>query len=88
VVAIGAPLLVGWLVTLVWGDPFDLGESPVPLSAAAVLRRVERLVAVAVPSARDRAAARAADAMIESGPYRLPQPVVRRAARATSGWRC
>ena len=30
-VAIGAPLLVGWLVTLVRGDPVDLGGWRVPL---------------------------------------------------------
>jgi protein-S-isoprenylcysteine O-methyltransferase Ste14 len=36
-VAIGAPLIVGWLVTLVWGDPIDLGEVRVPLGWALVL---------------------------------------------------
>jgi protein-S-isoprenylcysteine O-methyltransferase Ste14 len=30
-VAIGAPLLVGWLATLLWGDPVDLGGWRVPL---------------------------------------------------------
>jgi hypothetical protein len=30
-VAIGSPLLGGWLVTLLWGDPVDLGGWRVPL---------------------------------------------------------
>jgi protein-S-isoprenylcysteine O-methyltransferase Ste14 len=36
-VAIGGPLLVGWLVTLVWGDPLDLGGWRVPLGWALAL---------------------------------------------------
>ena len=36
-VAVGAPLVVGWLVTLAWGDPFDLGPWRTPLGAALVL---------------------------------------------------
>jgi protein-S-isoprenylcysteine O-methyltransferase Ste14 len=36
-VAIGAPLLVGWLVTRAWGDPIDLGDWRVPLGWALVL---------------------------------------------------
>jgi protein-S-isoprenylcysteine O-methyltransferase Ste14 len=36
-VAIGAPLLVGWLVTLVWGDPVDLGAWRVPIGWALTL---------------------------------------------------
>ena len=36
-VAIGVPLLVGWLVTLVSGDPVDIGEWRVPLGWALVL---------------------------------------------------
>ena len=36
-VAIGAPLLVGWLATLLWGDPVDLGRCRVPLGWALVL---------------------------------------------------
>src|SRR4029450_383385 len=36
-VAIGAPLLVGWLVTLAWGDPVDLGGWRVPLGCALTL---------------------------------------------------
>ena len=36
-VAIGAPLLVGWLVTLVGGDPVALGAWRIPLGWALVL---------------------------------------------------
>lgn len=36
-VAIGGPLLVGWLATLTWGDPVDLGGWRVPLGWALVL---------------------------------------------------
>jgi protein-S-isoprenylcysteine O-methyltransferase Ste14 len=36
-VAIGAPLLVGWLITLALGDPVDLGGWRVPLGWALVL---------------------------------------------------
>ncbi|GAW49359.1 hypothetical protein PD653_2546 [Nocardioides sp. PD653] len=36
-VAIGTPLLVGWLVTLQWGDPVDLGGWRMPLGWALVL---------------------------------------------------
>ena len=36
-VAIGAPLLVGWLATLFWGDPVDLGRWRVPAGWALVL---------------------------------------------------
>jgi len=36
-VAVGAPLLVGWLGTQAWGDPVDLGAWRVPLGWALVL---------------------------------------------------
>ena len=36
-VAIGAPLLVGWLLTRAWGDPFELGGWRVPVGWALVL---------------------------------------------------
>jgi protein-S-isoprenylcysteine O-methyltransferase Ste14 len=36
-VAIGAPLLVGWLGTRAWGDPVDLGEWRLPLGWALTL---------------------------------------------------
>ena len=36
-IAIGGPLLVSWLATLVWGDPVDLGGWRVPLGLALLL---------------------------------------------------
>ena len=36
-VAVGAPLLIGWLGTGIWGDPFVLGGWRVPLGWALVL---------------------------------------------------
>ena len=36
-VAIGAPLIAGWLATLLWGDPVDLGRWRVPLGWVLVL---------------------------------------------------
>jgi protein-S-isoprenylcysteine O-methyltransferase Ste14 len=36
-IAIGAPLIVGWLGTRVWGDPVDLGGWRVPLGWALTL---------------------------------------------------
>ena len=36
-VAVGAPLLVGWVATQLWGDPVDLGGWRVPLGWALVL---------------------------------------------------
>ncbi|MEO8095744.1 MAG: methyltransferase, partial [Pseudolysinimonas sp.] len=36
-VAIGGPLLVGWLATLIYGDPVDLGVWRVPLGWALLL---------------------------------------------------
>ena len=33
-VAVGAPLLAGWLATLAWGDPVDLGAWRVPVGWA------------------------------------------------------
>jgi hypothetical protein len=85
-VAIGAPLLVGWLVTLLWGDPVDLGGWRVPLGWVLVLlfvgwngwslwlfRRHETGLLPGQPT----------HAVIEEGPVPpLPQPVVRRPARA------
>jgi len=73
-VAIGAPLLLGWMATLRWGDPVDLGGWRVPLGGALVLlfaawngwalwlfaRHETRLL----PGQATRV-------MIEAGPYRL-----------------
>jgi protein-S-isoprenylcysteine O-methyltransferase Ste14 len=36
-VAIGAPLVVGWLGTSLWGDPFVLGGWRIPIGVALVL---------------------------------------------------
>src|SRR4051812_31751128 len=57
---------------------------PGRLGARAAVRRVERLGLVAVQPARDRAAARAGDADHDrGGPVPgVPEPVVRRPARA------
>jgi protein-S-isoprenylcysteine O-methyltransferase Ste14 len=73
-VAIGAPLLVGWLATLLWGDPVDLGGWRVPLGWALVLLFVGwngwslwlfgRHETGLLPG-------QATHAMIEEGPYRL-----------------
>ena len=73
-VAIGAPLLVGWLATLLWGDPVDLGGWRVPLGWALVLLFVGwngwslwlfgRHGTGLLPG-------QATHAMIEEGPYRL-----------------
>ena len=35
--AIGAPLIAGWLATLTWGDPIELGGWRVPPGAALIL---------------------------------------------------
>jgi protein-S-isoprenylcysteine O-methyltransferase Ste14 len=73
-VAIGAPLLAGWLATLLWGDPVDLGRWRVAFGWALVLlfvgwngwslwlfRRHETGLLPGQPT----------HAMIEEGPYRL-----------------
>jgi protein-S-isoprenylcysteine O-methyltransferase Ste14 len=73
-VAIGAPLLVGGLATLLWGDPIDLGGWRVPLGSVLVLFFVGwngwslwlfgRHETGLLPGQATRA-------MIEEGPYRL-----------------
>jgi hypothetical protein len=73
-VAIAAPLLVGWLATLGWGDPFDLGGWRLPLGWALVLLFLvwngwslwlfRRHKTGLLPGQPTRA-------MIEEGPYRL-----------------
>ncbi len=91
-VAIGAPLLVGWLVTLFWCDPVDLGGWRVPLGWALVLLFVGwngwslwlfgRHETGLLPG-------QATQAMIEEGPYRLSATRCTSAcSRSTSGWRC
>jgi protein-S-isoprenylcysteine O-methyltransferase Ste14 len=73
-VAIGAPLVAGWLATLLWGDPVDLGGWRVPLGWVLVLLFVgwngwslwlfSRHETGLLPG-------QATHAMIEDGPYRL-----------------
>ena len=73
-VAIGVPLVAGWLATLLWGDPVDLGGWRVPLGWALVVLFVgwngwslwlfQRHETGLLPG-------QATHAMIEEGPYRL-----------------
>jgi protein-S-isoprenylcysteine O-methyltransferase Ste14 len=73
-VAIGVPLLAGWVVTQRWGDPVDLGGWRVPLGCLLVLVFVVwnawslwlfgRHETGLLPGQATRA-------MIEEGPYRL-----------------
>jgi protein-S-isoprenylcysteine O-methyltransferase Ste14 len=73
-VAIGAPWLVGWLATLWWGDPADLGGWRIPLGWVLVLLFVGlngwslwlfgRHDTGLLPGQPTKA-------MIEEGPYRL-----------------
>ncbi|MFC7496193.1 MULTISPECIES: methyltransferase family protein [unclassified Nocardioides] len=73
-VAVGAPLLLGWIATLAWGDPIDLGDWRVPVGWVLVL-----LFAVwngwsLWLFARHETGllpGQATSAMIEEGPYRL-----------------
>jgi protein-S-isoprenylcysteine O-methyltransferase Ste14 len=90
-VAIGAPLLVGWLVTLVWGDPVDLGGWRVPLGRALALFFVVwngwslwlfgRHQTGLLPGQATRA-------LIEEGPFRISRnPLYVGLLRSTWGWR-
>jgi protein-S-isoprenylcysteine O-methyltransferase Ste14 len=73
-VAIGAPWLVGWLATLIWGDPVGLGGWRVPLGWALLLFFLgwngwslwlfNRHETGLLPGQETRA-------IIEEGPYRL-----------------
>lgn len=73
-VAIGAPLLAGWLVTRIWGDPVGLGGWRVPLGWVLLLVFAgwngwslwlyRRHATGLLPGQATRA-------MIEEGPYRL-----------------
>jgi protein-S-isoprenylcysteine O-methyltransferase Ste14 len=73
-VAIGAPLFAGWLATLLWGDPVDLGGWWVPLGWVLVLLFVGwngwslRLFSRRETGLLPR---QATHALIEEGPYRL-----------------
>jgi protein-S-isoprenylcysteine O-methyltransferase Ste14 len=73
-VAIGAPLLVGWLATLIWGDPVTLGGWRVPLGCGLVLFFVGWNGWSLVLFGRHDTGllpGQATNAMIEGGPYRL-----------------
>jgi len=73
-VAIGAPLFAGWVATLLWGDPFDLGAWRIPLGWLPVILFVgwngwslwlfSRHQTGLLPG-------QATHALIEEGPYRL-----------------
>jgi len=85
-VAIGVPLLVGWLATLLWGDPVDLGRWRVALGWVLVLLFVgwNGWSLWLFGRRGTGAAAGAGDARDDRGGAvpALPQPVVRRPARA------
>jgi len=73
-VAIGIPLLLGWVATVLWGDPVDLGAWRTPVGWALVVVFVvwngwalwlfRRHATGLLPGQETRA-------MIEEGPYRL-----------------
>jgi protein-S-isoprenylcysteine O-methyltransferase Ste14 len=73
-VAIGGPLLVGWLATLVAGDPVGIGQWRVPLGWALVLAFLGWNGWSLWLFSRHRTGllpGQATRAMIEDGPYRL-----------------
>ena len=73
-VAIGAPLLAGWLATLEWGDPLALGAWRVPLGWALVVAFGAWNSWALWLFGRHRTGllpGQPTEAMIEDGPYRL-----------------
>ncbi|WP_395656984.1 methyltransferase family protein [Nocardioides sp.] len=73
-VAIGAPLVAGWVATVVWGDPVDLGGWRVPVGWALVLACAGWNGWSLWLFRRHRTGllpGQATHAMIEEGPYRL-----------------
>ncbi|KQW53075.1 hypothetical protein ASC77_01890 [Nocardioides sp. Root1257] len=73
-VAIGAPLLAGWVATAQWGDPVDLGGWRVPLGWALAIAFVVWNGWSLWLFARHETGllpGQATQSMIEEGPYRL-----------------
>ena len=73
-VAIGGPLLVGYLMTVLWGDPVDLGAWRVPLGwALLLLFAVWNGWSLWLFSRHETGLlpGQATHAIIEEGPYRL-----------------
>jgi protein-S-isoprenylcysteine O-methyltransferase Ste14 len=92
-VAIGTPLLVGWLVTLIWRDPVDLGGWRVPLGWALVLFFAGwngRSLWLFGRHQTGLLPGQATHALIEDGPFRVSRnPLyVGLLALSTWGWRC
>ena len=70
----GAPLLAGWLATVVWGDPVELGEWRVPVGWVLVAGFVVWNGWALWLFGRHRTGllpGQATSAMIEEGPFRL-----------------
>ena len=73
-VAVGAPLLLGWLTTSIWGDPIGLGGWRVPLGSALMLFFLAWNGWSLWLFHRHRTGllpGQATHTMIEEGPYRL-----------------
>ena len=73
-VAVGGPLLLGWLATDAWGDPLDLGSWRVPLGWGLLLLFVVWNGWALWLFARHQTGllpGQATTTMIETGPYRL-----------------
>jgi protein-S-isoprenylcysteine O-methyltransferase Ste14 len=73
-VAIGAPMVLGWLATTAWGDPVDVGAWRVPLGWALVLFFVVWNGWSLWLFGRHRTGllpGQSTEALIEDGPYRV-----------------
>ena len=73
-VAIGVPLILGWLITRLWGDPVELGEWRLPLGWALVLLFVVWNGWALWLFTRHRTGllpGQATNAIIEDGPFRV-----------------
>ena len=73
-VAIGAPLLTGWLMTQAWGDPVDLGGWRIPLGRALVLVFIAwngSSLWLFAKHGTGLLPGQPTDALIEEGPFRL-----------------